>query len=405
MYTSLATKVSLYLSILCKQIDNRAVGSRGNIQATDFFGTQVSASGWEIETDRLDAMDWDAGTAELVCDGRSFPVQASPYSDGCSLEAELLCVSSIDELEKSNPEGKAVLLHGDIAREQLMPKNFIFYNPDEHRRIISLLENKNPAAIICATGRNSALAGGAYPFPLIEDGDFDIPSVYMTDIEGEGLVPLEGKTIRLESTAARKPSHAFNITAYKRRPGSKRIVITAHIDAKKGTPGAIDNATGVVILLLVAEHLRDYKGDHQIELVALNGEDYFAVPGQMNFIRKNEGRFGEISLNINIDGAGYFEGDTAFSFYGVSDAIKRAALDVIRAHKSAVTGPEWPQGDHSIFVQYGVPAIAVSSMFLSSGMESQTITHTEADNPEIVDCGKTADAAMMIAEFVRIITG
>ncbi|MEZ4997668.1 MAG: hypothetical protein R2758_09480 [Bacteroidales bacterium] len=32
--------------------------------------------------------------------------------------------------------------------------------------------------MIGATGRSSALAGGVYPFPLIEDGDFDIPSVY-----------------------------------------------------------------------------------------------------------------------------------------------------------------------------------------------------------------------------------
>ncbi|MBK9392004.1 MAG: M28 family peptidase [Bacteroidetes bacterium] len=31
------------------------------------------------------------------------------------------------------------------------------------------------------------------------------------------------------------------------------MVVTAHIDAKKGTPGAIDNATGVIVLLLLSE--------------------------------------------------------------------------------------------------------------------------------------------------------
>jgi len=34
------------------------------------------------------------------------------------------------------PAGWVLLLRGEIAKEQLMPKNFTFYNPDEHKRII-----------------------------------------------------------------------------------------------------------------------------------------------------------------------------------------------------------------------------------------------------------------------------
>ncbi|TAL32696.1 MAG: Zn-dependent exopeptidase M28 [Spirochaetes bacterium] len=402
MNTTLVEKAACHLDVLCRRVGNRAVGSRGNREATEFFERTASSFGWEIETDALDVVDWDGGAAGLTFRGDSFHVQASPYSRGCSIEeAELVRVSSVHELERAELRGKAVLLHGEIAREQLMPKNFIFYNPESHRMIISLLEHKNPAVIICATGRNSALAGGAYPFPLIEDGDFDIPSVYMTDVEGARLLAHSGGMVTIRSSAARRPDKAFNVTALRRVSGAKRIVLTAHIDAKKGTPGAIDNATGVVILLLAAELLRDYTGGFQLELAAFNGEDYYAVPGQMDFIRKNEGRFGGIMLNINIDGAGYMEGDTAFSFYGTPDHVRETAEGVIREASGAVTGPEWPQGDHSIFMQYGVPAIAVSSLWLTAGMETQALTHTEADNPDIVDCEKTAAAARMIAEIVR----
>ncbi len=79
-----------------------------------------------------------------------------------------------------------------------MPKNFVFYNPEEHQRIISVLESSGVKAIICATGRNPALAGGVYPFPLIEDGDFNIPSVYMTEDEAARILPYVGKKVFLQ---------------------------------------------------------------------------------------------------------------------------------------------------------------------------------------------------------------
>ena len=210
-----------------------------------------------------------------------------------------------------------------------MPKNFVFYNPEEHQRIIALLEQGQPAAIVCATGRNSSLAGGAYPFPLIEDGDFEIPSVYMTEEEGARLVQYAGKTAALKSNSSRIPGKGYNVIGRKGSPSGGRLVVTAHIDAKKGTPGAIDNASGVIVLLLLAELLRDYDGSRQIELAAFNGEDYYAVPGQMLFLRQNQERFHEILLNINIDGAGYKEGLSAFSFFGLPEEMERNAREVI----------------------------------------------------------------------------
>ena len=397
-------KAADYLDILCVEIADRSVGSKGNIEATDFFEKTISSLGWKTEKHELKVMDWSCGKTSVLSGGMEFDAASSPYSRGCSVEAELSCISTIRELETRDISGRVILLHGEIAGEQIMPKNFVFYNPENHRRIISILEKKRPASIICATGHNPLLAGGVYPFPLFEDGDFDIPSVFMKDTEGQRLLPFSWKTVRVESDAVRIPAKAYNISAFKGHPASKRIVITAHIDAKKGTPGAIDNATGVAILLLVAELLRSYEGKHLIEIVPFNGEDYYAVPGQMDFIRRNEGRFGDILLNINIDGAGYLEGKTAFSFYDLPDYIHDTALEIIKTCDDAAPGPQWPQGDHSIFVQYGVPAIAVSSMWFTTEMETQTITHTERDKREIVDLRKTVHAAEIIAEFVRSIT-
>ena len=63
------------------------------------------------------------------------------------------------------------------------------------------------------------------------------------------------------------------------------IVFCAHIDAKKDTPGALDNATGIATLLALSKLLTEYSGSLCIEIVAFNGEDYYAASGQMQYLK------------------------------------------------------------------------------------------------------------------------
>lgn len=394
-------KCMSYLKTLCEEIPERSVGSEGNRRATSFFEKELSSLGWQTEISALDVIDWEDGGATLQVADQSFNVLVSPYSLGCSVQAPLISVSCLEELERQDITGKILLLHSDIAKVQLMPKNFVFYNPEEHQKIIALLEQMQPAAIISATSRNAALAGGIYPFPLIEDGDFDIPSVYMTEGEGEKLLSYTGMPAMLQSRSTRIPAKAYNVVARKGKNMDERIVITAHIDAKKDSPGAIDNATGVVILLILAELLKDYDGDRLLEMVAFNGEDYYAAPGQMDYIRKNQECFDNIILNINIDGAGYKEGNSAFSFFDVPEAIRAKSNEMLARFDGITEGILWPQGDHSIFIQYGCPAIAVSSQCFIEHIDSQDITHTPKDNPDIVDCRKVVEIAESLNWLVR----
>ena len=403
--SELVPLVDTYLNKLCGEIGDRSVGSEGNRRATQFFEEEVSKSGWSTQSSAFDALDWHPGVATIALDGREFIAHPSPYSLGCSAEGLLVAISSIDELEAletAQISGTIVLLYGEIAREQLMPKNFVFYNPEEHRKIISVLESGRPEALICATGRNPALAGGLYPFPLIEDGDFDIPSVYTTEEIGIELSGSSRKRVQVRSSSERSPGKGYNVVATKGDSETKkRVVVTAHIDAKKGTPGAIDNATGVVILLILAKILGTYETTRAIEIVAFNGEDYYAAPGQMLYLHQNEGRFGEISLNINIDGAGYLDGDSAYSLYEVSEEMERAVHRIFDRYEHINKGVQWNQGDHSIFVYQGCPAIAISSAWFTNNIDSQQITHTPKDNVDIVDSAKVAEIATALGELIK----
>ncbi len=395
------SKSLFYLASFCQKITERCVGTDGNRQATKFFETELKNLGWDTALEEFDAIDWEENGATLTSAGKTFNALVSPYSLSFKGEAKLVAASTIQELESLELKDNIILLPGEIAKEQLMPKNFVFYNPEEHQKIISLLERGEPRAIISATGRNAALAGGVYPFPLIEDGDFNIPSIYLTEEEGTKLNFEVGKKVFLESKSSRIPGKGYNVISTKGNKNSNKIVVSAHIDAKKGTPGAIDNATGVVVLLLLADLLKDYRGDKLIELVAFNGEDYYAVPGQMKYIKLNQDNFNKIILNINIDGAGFKEGPTAFSLFVLPEELLKKTLEGMKQYAEITEGALWPQGDHSIFLQHGIPAIAVSSKWFIDNINGQEITHTPKDNIDIVDCARLIEISNALDSLIR----
>lgn len=397
----LLKKAKAYLTFLCDIISDRSVGAKGNVEATDWAEKLFREFGWETSMPKFDAMDWKSRGAVLVCEGEKFEILSSPYSLPTDITAPVVPVSTVEELEKADTKNAILMLHGELAKEQYMPKNFVFYNPERHQQVIKLLENSGAKALICATGRNSELAGGSYPFPLFEDGDFNIPSVYMKDIEGERLLKHLKHEVKLVSDCERIPAPGYNVYAHKGPAQGKKIAITAHIDAKKGTPGAIDNATGVIVLLLLAELLKNEKLDIGVDLIAFNGEDYWAVPGQMLYIAEHQGDLSSVSLNINIDGAGYHKGNSAFSFFNLPDKVKKAAEEAMENHPSISEGIQWVQGDHSIFVQFGVPAMAVSSQWFLNNMETQDVTHTPKDKPSIVDLEKIVEIAKAIADIIK----
>src|SRR5512139_2615674 len=239
--SSLIERAKEHLDKLCSQIPNRRVGSEGNRLATSFFAETARSFGFDVECPEFECMDWKSDGATIRIGDRAYTVQASPYSLGTRVKAPLISASSVRELENLELSNKILLLHGELTREQFLPKNFPFFQVEEQQKIIQLLEKEKPLAIITATTRNPEMAGALYPFPVFEDGDFDIPSVFITEEQGNELVKHAGDEISLEIHAERIPARGTNVVARKGNDPSKRIVLFAHIDAKLGTPGALDN--------------------------------------------------------------------------------------------------------------------------------------------------------------------
>lgn len=398
----LSQKGRQYLHQLTVEIPNRRTGSLGNRMATDFFAEVAAGAGFAVETPWFECLAWRKGGAHLRLGDVAFEARVSPFSLGVAARAPLAVASTVEELEGLTATGKVLLLRGEIAKEQLMPKNFPFYNPEEHRKIIDLLERQQPLAIVAATAQNPEMAGAVYPFPLFEDGDFDIPSVYTTEEVGNLLATHVGDEVVLEIRAERSQAQACNVVARKGNP-ERRVALLAHIDAKDGTPGAIDNAAGTVTLLLLAELLADYAGDLGVEIVAMNGEDYYSNPGEQLYLRLNAGLFEQIVLGVNLDGVGYVKGKTAYSLYNCPAELEQSIQRAFSAYPGLAQGEPWYQGDHGLFLFNQRPALAITSELV---MElEQNFVHSAQDTPEIVDPARLAEAARALHELIVSLPG
>ena len=61
-------------------------------------------------------------------------------------------------------------------------------------------------------------------------------------------------------------------------------------------------------------------------------------------------------------------------------------------------GEIWYSGDHMIFVQNGVPAVAITSEHGMTGLAQ--ISHTPKDQPELVDCSKLVTTAFALKDLL-----
>jgi aminopeptidase YwaD len=396
----LTAAVDGYLQKLCSYPD-RHPGRPGNRAATELFARVAAESGLDVEVDELDCMDCRGSAARLAFGGTAaLPagLRPGPYSLACDVAAPLTQTSTLAELEAGGLAGTILLLHGELCREQLTPRGYPFYEMPEHVRILDALEAARPAAIVAATGRDPNLAGGLYPFPLIEDARVDIPNAYLTDVEGRQLLARVGERAELRIESERIAGRLQHVVARAPGSGSGRVVVFGHVDTKAGTPGALDNATGAAALMALATLLRGFGGEPTVELVAVNGEDYYDATGERRFAADNAGRWDEIVLGLNADGAGWRDHATEISLYGCDDRLAGVVRAAMALRPGFVEGEAWFQSDHGLFLINGRPAVAVTSSGFAELCAG--ITHTSADSLDLADPEKVAQIARFYADVV-----
>ncbi len=150
--------------------------------------------------------------------------------------------------------------------------------------------------------------------------------------------------------------------------------------------------------MLLAELLKDYQDQKSIEILALNGEDYYSVGGQMEYLHRHQGRLDQIELVVNLDGVGFAGCTTGLSFYECTPEFQKTALSVMRKYPGIQEMQPWFQGDHMVFVTNEVPAAALTT---TGFMQLETeIAHTPKDDLDQINVELLVEAAHFLFDLI-----
>ena len=369
--------IERHLNVLCNEIGPRPTGSRANQKAAEYVCGEFERAGLSVLKQEFDCMDWTENGGVLMVGGKVIPTAPAPYSLPCNVQGELLCIHTLEELRTAPISGKIVLLCDALAAEPLRPKRFVFWNPDEHKETISLLECGGAQAVLTVSLSPECFV------PVIEDGDFEIPCAIVLPVNLPQLS--SGLSASLSLNTKREPAKAANVLATYGK-GEHKVCFSAHIDTKPGTPGALDNASGVAVLLALAAELSSREFPYRIEFVFFNGEDYYSNPGEMVYLSSHLSTPAEYVCAFNIDGVGVKGQTLAYSFYECPEKLMDNICKLAAKFESFEQIKPWPQGDHTLFSLSGVPAISVTSSGIFGFVDS--VLHTSSDTLELIDTEK-----------------
>ncbi|MDV0447020.1 hypothetical protein MsAg5_08890 [Methanosarcinaceae archaeon Ag5] len=410
--------MSDFLKTITKE---RPTGTPNNESVNLFLENEFKRAGFQVQSLPFECTVWETKKSIFKIGDADFDIEASPFSTSFDGSTKTIVIDSLDKLKKADCSGKIIILCGELTKNQLQPKDFPFYYPDEDKEIISLLEEKKPCAIIAATGKNPMC--DLNPFPLFEDGNFMIPSAYLSD----AVLPQIEKLVRqnpeavLKIDSEKKKVNSRQLVAGKKAENAEKtkntenaagkmngkmtgkIIVCAHMDSKYGTAGALDNAAGVAVLYQTALKLNgkietgNEKLLFDIDFVPFNGEEYYEASGEMKYLEYLENNDDRVKLVINIDAPSYVHSETEISSYNLDEKVESMLVKIISKYETISKGQEWFAGDHAAFAFQGVPCLAVTSSNMEKWLE---LTHTTKDTLENVDLELIETASDFLVELI-----
>jgi hypothetical protein len=141
--------------------------------------------------------------------------------------------------------------------------------------------------------------------------------------------------------------------------GTKRIVVGAHYDAFKDSPGANDNGSGVAVVLALIQHLQNMEWNYSVDFCFFDQEEANLM-GSMYYINQfiiPQKHLAMINLDIEGTGDEVFIGpvgsNNRFLMRYIHEAAQKNGFPLVE-HS------EYPSSDYMSFAEYNLENISIS---------------------------------------------
>ncbi|MFQ3662617.1 MAG: M28 family peptidase [Chloroflexaceae bacterium] len=389
--THIEHELTRHLLHLSRTIGPRPAGSAANVAAGGYIVRSLESAGFTVDLQAYSCPTWEDLGTTLEVGGVAVPVGANPFSPSCDVQAPTVTAGTLAELQTLSMQGRVAVLYGQVAAAPLAPRNWP-WKGEHDAAIVAALERGAPEAVLMVQTREAALAR------LIEDPDLGLASATVPAEVGLLLVRQPGVPVRLRISTRRGAGSAYNVVGRRGSRDEPRVVLCAHFDTKIDTPGASDNASGVAVLLALAEMLGAHHLGVGLEVVAFNGEEYLPS-GAAEYIRRRTADLDAIVALLNFDGVGQWLAPNGIALLEGSQAFADVLERLLQRYPGVVRMAPWLESDHGFFVLRGVPSVAFTAAV------RQPLDHTRADTADWISAPRLREAAMLGAEIVAALQG
>ncbi len=407
IYTS--REVMDNLTVLCDDFGSRFAGTPEERKSAEFIAETFTRYGLvDARLESYPYAGWSRGgaTLEIVA-----PIQKSlhcislPYCPASEVSAELISVGygNPAEYERlSQQMGGRVVIAGSASPPNL--GRWVHRKEKYERAVIA-----GASAFIFVSEHPGV---GPETGSLQSDHPAPIPGISICKEDGEFLRRLMERhgsvQLRIRTTDVNEPRTSWNVIAdltpsplseSERGTGGEVVILGCHYDGHDISQGAVDPASGMVLVMEAARVLALYARDQLKRTVRFIGfgTEEIGLTGAHRYVDAHEGELDNLRFMFNLDAAGGAsrKGVVLHRWVELDAFFRQAAKEM--AAEIPVGQKVHPYSDHFPFVLKGVPTGHMGDP--EAGPSGRGFGHTAYDTLDKVSLANLREGSAVAARL------
>ena len=226
-------------------------------------------------------------------------------------------------------------------------------------------------------------------------GRSDIPAISLSRADGLRLLELlnQGMAVSATVSVAQEERPSRNVIAELPGKGEGVVVVGAHFDTVPHSMGASDNASGMGVVLAIAEEVAEESFPFTLRFIAFGSEETGLHGSEYYVDSMSREQLDEIYLMVNLDSVGSgshlrLAGDRWAASH-VKETADREGISLALSRRSSQGG-----SDHANFRDAWVPVL----FFLSDDLSR---INSPADTMEHINPGLLGDATALVLDLLE----
>ena len=335
-----------YCKYLVETWPDRWTGSVGERESGNWMERELARMGYETRQVRFDCPGWQYDGEEFYLAGRRLQAGAQFYSVGCDVAGPIAVVTP-DGQGRFRGEAKGnISLLREAETKDVIDRN----------KVLGALEAAGAmAAVIVSEYRDT------YSTKMFRNPESRLPAVGVSGVVGEELYGSTGKEARLVIRARQTRSSTGNVFGQKGPATGPVVMVCAHHEASPASPGAYDNASGIGVVLEMAERFSKAKVGALLRFAGFGGHEFGAF-GSKRYVRDYEDEARRIKRLLVFDAVGVKGMDPSITAWGGKEMVEGVrALAERRPGVRFKAGKGSASGDASSFSPIGTESVWVSA--------------------------------------------